>query len=623
MTEGALRGGTLNRRSSLRCCGLVGLVAWLLVAAVAAAAAVPVPIPVPHGAPPHLEKQGTAMRLIVKGRPMLVLGGELGNSSASSATYMAPHWLRLKQLHLGAVLTPVTWELIEPVEGRFDWSSVDALLKAARANDLKLVLLWFGAWKNSMSTYVPAWVKRDQTRFPRAQLPSGQGLDILSAFAPSTRDADARAFAALLGHLKSVDGGENTVLMIQVENEVGMLPVAREYGAAAERLFHEGVPEELVRRLAAVGAAPGVALGGLTAGGPALVGAAAPGVASGGLAAGGPAAVGSAADGPVASSSIGEGHTLLRDWQERGARKQGDWSALFGEGDVSAEAFTAWYYARYVEAIVEAGKAVYPLPMYVNAALNRMGKAPGEYPSGGPLPHLLDVWKAGAPALDLIAPDIYFNQFNDLATRYKRADNPLFIPEANNADRAEVPANVFYAFGKLDAIGCAPFSIESVDDKQPSPLSDAYAVLTQLSPAILEAQGTGRMSGFRPRVLEDGTVIDTPVTETIGAYRFTVSFIDPWTAKSAQNTATHGGIIIQTGAEDYLVAGQGMTVTFAPVGDGPPLAGIDNVWEGTFDARGAWVPGRLLNGDQTHQGRHLRLAPGVFQIQRVRLYRYR
>jgi beta-galactosidase GanA len=372
---------------------------------------------------------------------------------------------------------------------------------------------------------------------------------------------------------------------------------------------------------------------GVASGGPAVVGAAVPGVASGGstvvgaavpsVGSGGSTAGDLALASSVAGGLVGEGHTLWRDWQDHGARKQGDWSALFGEGDVAAEAFTAWYYARYVEAITEAGKAVYPLPMYVNAALNRMGKAPGEYPSGGPLPHLLEVWKAGAPALDLIAPDIYFNQFNDLATRYKRADNPLFIPEANNADRAEVPANVFYAFGKLDAIGCGPFSIESVDDKQPSPLSDAYAVLTQLSPAILEAQGTGRMSGFRPRVLEDGTVIDIPVTETIGSYRFTVSFIDPWTAKSAQNTATHGGIIIQTGAEDYLVAGQGMTVTFAPVGDGPPLAGIDNVWEGTFDARGAWIPGRLLNGDQTHQGRHLRLAPGVFQIQRVRLYRYR
>jgi beta-galactosidase GanA len=65
-----------------------------------------------------------------------------------------------------------------------------------------------------------------------------------------------------------------------------------------------------------------------------------------------------------------------------------------------------------------------------------------------------------------------------------------------------------------------------------------------------------------------------------------------------------------------------MIVTFKPVDEGS-LAGIDSAWEGSFNARGAWVAGRLLNGDQTHQGRHLRLAPGKPQIQRVRLYRYR
>jgi beta-galactosidase GanA len=145
-----------------------------------------------------------------------------------------------------------------------------------------------------------------------------------------------------------------------------------------------------------------------------------------------------------------------------------------------------------------------------------------------------------------------------------------------------------------------------------------------VSPAILASQGLGRMSGFRPAVLEDGTVIETPVTETIGDYRFTVTFIDPWTPRADQKIATHGGLIIQTGPEDYLVAGQGITVTFAPASnDGPPLVGLDSVWEGTFDARGTWIPGRLLNGDQTHQGRHVRLAPGEYQIQRVRLYRYR
>ncbi len=529
---------------------------------------------------PRLEAQGSAVRLMVHDAPMLILGGELGNSSASSERYIAPHWPRLKQMHLNTVVAPVYWELIEPSEGHFVWDSVDSLVRAARANGLKLVVLWFGAWKNSMSTYAPGWMKRDQARFPRAELPDGRGLDILSAFSTATRDADARAFAALLGHLKKTDSTENTVLMVQVENEIGMLPVARDYAPAANQLFAKAVPGELVRHLAALAArAPSFQpLGGVD---------------------------------------------VSQVWREHGAKTEGNWTTLFGAGDAAAETFTAWYYAQYVEAVVKAGKAVYPLPMYVNVALNRPGKAPGDYPSGGPLPHLLDVWKLGAPSLDLLAPDIYFANFVDLATTYRRPDNALFIPEANNADRPEIAANAFYAIGKLDAIGFSPFSIESVDEKQPSPITAAYAVLEQLSPAILEAQGRGRMSGFRPRVLEDGTVLEAPVSETIGGFRFTVSFTDPWVPKAEQNTATHGGLIIQTAAEDYLVAGQGITVTFAPVGTGPPLAGIDNVWEGTFDAHGGWVPGRLLNGDQTHQGRHLRLAPGEFQIQRARLYRYR
>jgi beta-galactosidase GanA len=310
-------------------------------------------------------------------------------------------------------------------------------------------------------------------------------------------------------------------------------------------------------------------------------------------------------------------------WAEQGGKSEGTWTEVFGEGDAAAEAFTAWHYSRFVEALVAAGKAAYPLPMYVNAALNRMNKAPGEYPSGGPLPHLLDVWKAGAPSLDLLAPDIYFPNFVDLAARFHRADNAVFIPEANNSDKPEVPANAFYAFGKLDAIGFSPFSIESIADRKPNPLADAYAVLRQLSPAILSAQGLNRMSGFKPRILEDETVIDMPVTEDIGNYRFTVSFIDPWTPEAEQRTATHGGLIIQTGSEDYLIAGQGIVVTAKPIGAGPPLAGIDHAREGTFDTQGRWVPGRLLNGDQTHQGRHVRLAPGHFQIQQVRFYRYR
>lgn len=519
---------------------------------------------------PHLEVHGSAVQLVVKDKPVLLLAGELGNSSASSASYMAPHWARLQRMHLNTVLAPVSWELVEPEEDHFDWQSLDSIIKAARAHDLKLVLLWFGAWKNSMSTYAPSWVKRDESRFPRAQLPDGRGEDILSAFSPALRDADAHAFAALMMHLKQVDQNDNTVLMIQVENEMGMLPVARDYSEAATQRFNDSVPPLLIHKLDALSA----------------------------------------------------GSRLRELWQAHGAKQQGSWPALFGDDDAGAEVFTAWYYASYAESVAAAGKAVYPLPMYVNAALNHTGKAPGEYPSGGPLPHLLEVWKTAAPSIDLLAPDIYFPNFVDLATVYKRKDNALFIPEANHVGNPQIPANAFYAFGKLDAIGFGPFSVESIDDSQPNALADAYAVLEQLSPAILANQGMQRMSGFKPRVLENGTVIDTPVTETIGAYTFTVSFVDNQSPKDQQDTASHGGIIIQTGAEDYLVAGQGMIVTFSPGDATQGSAGIDYAWEGAFDTHGHWMNGRRLNGDQTHQGRHLRLAPGKFQIQKIRLYYY-
>jgi beta-galactosidase GanA len=530
-----------------------------------------------HAEIPRLETQGSTQRLVVDGKPMLVLGGELGNSSASSRAYMAKYWPKLKAMNLNTVLAPVSWELIEPKEGAFDFSSVDGLLQDARAHDLRLVLLWFGAWKNSMSTYAPAWVKRDDVRFPRAKAENGTSQEILSAFSTHTRDADAKAYAALLAHLKAVDA-QGTVLMVQVENEIGMLPSAREHGRGADAAWAGPVPVELTRRL------------------------------------------------------VKGGQTIEPElralWKAHGAKTSGTWAQVFGEGAAGQEVFTAWFCARYAEAVTRAGKAAYPLPMYVNAALNRTGKAPGEYPSGGPLPHLIDVWKAGAPSLDLIAPDIYFPNFSDLAGRYKRPDNALFIPEANNVGAPETPANAFYAIGQLDALGFSPFKVETAEAADQEALTQAYDVLRQLTPAILAAQGQDsqgvrRMSGFKPRVLEDGAVLDQPVSETIGDYRFTVGFLDPWTPKTDQKTASQGGLIVQIGPEEYLIAGRGLVVTFAGAGDGPALAGIDSATEGVFDAQGRWLPGRVLNGDQTHQGRHIRLAPDQFAIQRVKFYRYR
>ncbi|WP_294332361.1 DUF5597 domain-containing protein [uncultured Sphingomonas sp.] len=467
-------------------------------------------------------------QLIVDGKPFLILGGELGNSSASERAWLAPAWPRLQAMHLNTVLAPVSWELIEPAEGRFDFAGVDGLIEDARAHGLRLGLLWFGAWKNSMSTYVPAWVKRDARRFPRALAADGTHQEILSAFAAATRDADARAFAALMAHLRAVDGDRHTVILVQVENEIGFLPDAREHGPIADAAF---------------------------------------------------------------------------------ARFRG-----------SEEAFTAEAYARYTEAVAAAGKRAYPLPMYVNGAQGRPGRKPGEYPAGGPLVHLLAAWKRAAPSLDFLAPDIYFPNFGEIARSYALPGNPLFVPEANNAGDPRAAANALLVFGGLNGIGFSPFSIDTIDAPGAARLTALYALLGGMAPVILDAQANARIAGFAPPVTPDGAVDEQPQTVALGGYRFTVRFVDPWTSRTAQTPAEHGGMLLWQGGDDYLVAGTGITVTAAPVsGDGK--AGLESVEEGRFEA-GRFVPLRRLNGDQTHQGRHVRLPPDAIGVQRVRLYRY-
>ncbi|MDV3455512.1 DUF5597 domain-containing protein [Sphingomonas sp. HF-S4] len=474
--------------------------------------------------PPHL-KDG---QLIVDGKPFLILGGELGNSSASERAWLQPHWARLKAMHLNTVLAPVSWELIEPSEGRFDFSSVDWLIEDARAHDLRLVFLWFGSWKNSMSTYVPAWVKRDEKRFPRTVDADGRAQEILSAFGTATRDADAKAFAALMRHLKAVDGERYTVIMIQVENEIGFLPTARERGAVAD--------------------------------------------------------------------------------------------AAFAKFKGSEEAFTADAYARFTEAVARAGKRQYDLPMYVNGAQGRPGKLPGEYPSGGPLAHLFEVWRKGAPSIDFLAPDIYFPSFAGIVAGYAKPGNPLFVPEANNAGDPRAAANAYGVIAGHRGIGFSPFSIESIAEAEAAKLRALYWLLDSMTPEIARAQANGRIAGFSPSVSFDGVVDDKPQVATLGGYRFTVGFVDPWTPKDKQVPAEHGGMILWLGGEDYLVAGSGITVTVEPASD-KGRAGLDRVEEGRF-VDGRFVPGRVLNGDQTHQGRHVRLPPDAQGVQRVRLYRY-
>lgn len=518
---------------------------------------------------PHLRDHGTTRQLIVDGAPFLMLGGELGNSAASDLDHLSAQWEGLRALNLNTVLAPVYWESVEPEEGRFDFALVDGLIEQARAHDMRLVLLWFGSWKNSMSSYAPAWVKRDQARFPRARAADGAAQEILSPFSAANMQADRRAFAALMRHLARTDPG-HTVVMVQVENEIGMLPDARDHSDEADAAFAAPVPRDLMAHLDRNRARLDPRLDAL--------------------------------------------------WRAQGRPMSGTWAEVFGPGDGGEEVFMAWAFGRYVEGVAAAGRAEHDLPMFVNAALNDAGVRPGAYPSAGPLPHLFDVWKAAAPSIDFLAPDIYRPNFIERISEFRRPDNPLFIPEANRAGRPEASADALWAVGAMDAMGFSPFAIETApaDD----PMGGTYARLAELAPLILAHQGQGTMTGFRAPVDAAGEVDDSPARVTLGDFVFTVAFVDPWTPRDRQNTAAHGGLLIQLGDEEFLAVGTGVTLTFASARDPALRVGIESIDEGRF-TDGEWLPGRRLNGDENHQGRHLRLPPGATGVQRLRLYTYR
>ena len=287
--------------------------------------------------PPHLQKAGSATQLIVDGQPLLMLSGELHNSSSSSLDYLQPIWPRLAALNLNTVIASLSWELVEPEEGRFDFSLTDGILEQARRHNLKLVFIWFATWKNGDGTYVPAWVKTNRDRFPRCQHRPGIDTTQLTAFSEENLKADARAFAAVMRHLRQVDAKEHTVVMMQVENESGVMPVARDHCSLAEAAFAGTVPVELM------------------------------------------------------TSLLGRKETLnpeLKEtWSKTNFRESGTWSQVFGDGPAAEEVFQAWYIARYIGQVAAAGKAEYPYPCTPTPGWCRIrARSPANIPAAGRSP---------------------------------------------------------------------------------------------------------------------------------------------------------------------------------------------------------------------------------------------
>lgn len=548
---------------------------------------------------PHWQKQGSATQLIVDNHPYLILGGELGNSSASAQQDIKRIFPKLKRLGLNTVLVPAYWDLIETEEGTFDFSLIDQAIHQARQNDLRLVFLWFGAWKNSMSCYAPLWFKQDYKKYPRVRTESGKPLEIASPFSENVFQADSKAFSAFMKHLAETDGERHTVIMIQVENEIGMLESARDHSEEANRLFNAPVPNTLLTYL---------------------------------------------------TQNRKTLHPwLAKKWQEAGGKTEGTWQELFGADMYTDEIFMAWHYASYVERMIQCGRAIYNLPMYVNAAMNSRGRTPGEYPSAGPLAHLIDIWHCAAPGIDLLAPDLYDKGFTDWTAQYKLHNNPLFIPEIRLEPNDGVRA--FYVFGEHDGIGFSPFSIEDAPDTSDYPLSQSYRKLKELMPVITRYQGKGVMKGLLFNQADKERILEWDNTLLICRHFFTL----PWDARATDGSVwpEGGGLVIRMAEDEYLIAGSGIVVEFkskeeaalssaqAKLGEdgfvlkgegeqatsvrwkGEKRIGIGSVDQVSIAADGSMNFIRRLNGDQDHQGRHARIGVDDFQILHVKLYEYK
>lgn len=499
---------------------------------------------------PRFVRQGNGYQFQVDGKPYIMLGAQVRNSSGWPGPFeqLLP---AAEALHLNTIEVPVYWEDIEPREGEFRFDTFDRILALARERHFRLVLLWFGTWKNGEMDYAPEWVKRDTKRFPRMMDRGGSPVRVLTPLSETNLDADRRAFARLMAHLKDADRERRTVILVQVENEPGSLGTERDFSADANRRFASNVPAEL--------------------------------------------------------------HT-----------KPGTWKEVYGaEAD---EAFAAYWVARYVNAVAEAGKREYDTPMYANVWLREQKNfmRPGEaYPSGGATSNMLALWKAVTPALDAIAPDNYvldYVNYQKALAKYRRKDNPLLVPETGGPRFA---SNLFYALGEYGAAGYAFFGLDAAAQggkvrELAEPFAEDCRLLGPALPFLAGVQNTGRLHA---------AVEEENLTERlIGSAEFDVlvqfgnAHPEYGGTFGTQTPAKSGrALVAEIAPDEFLAIGFDARIDFRPArGRAESHAQILRAEEGTF-VDGEWKAFRRLNGDEAFFGIRL---PAQGAMVKVKLSAY-
>ena len=508
---------------------------------------------------PKLVTKDGHWALLVDGQPYLMLGGQIHNSSAWPSELPAV-WKSLAELHANTVEAPVYWEQIESQPGQFNWDNVDAIVNGARQHNLHVVLLWFGTWKNGNMHYAPPWVKTDPKRFPRVIRADGEPIDVLSANSRSNLDADKAAFVALMRHLKTLDAAEHTVLLVQVENESGIIGSPRDFSAESNKEFAGPVPADM---LAAA------------------------------------------------------------------KRQPGTWTGVF-RGDAD-ELFQLYHQAHYLNDIAAAGKAQFDIPLYMNVWLSyppaelpeRRVRIPGvQYPSGGAVQPWVGLWRALAPSIDAIAPDIYGDDpgfVRDVLAAYHRPDNPLLVPEIAKPD--SFAKYDFLALGE-GAIGVAPFGVDPhgwniLGDVAAAGHARNFALLAPMVKEIAKLNFDGQL---KTSIEESGQVQQEL---DFGAWQATVSYGFPQhdgRRPPGTNDAHGEALVAQCGPDEFLVTGVDASVSFHIPGRLPGMRmQILSAEEGSYD-HGVWKTERLWNGDETDRG--LQFHADDPAVVRVRLGRF-
>lgn len=525
-------------------------------------------------AQPKVVKVGETTHFEIDGKPFVMFTGELHNSTSTSESYMKQIgvWEQMKKGNFNTVIASASWNVVEPQPGQYDFTSVDHVIKNARANNMKVVMIWFASWKNGNSTYAPSYIKRNPKKYPLVQKEDGSYLNVLSTFGEEAMKADKAAFVALMKHIKEVDP-DHTVIMMQVENEMGILGSIRDYSPAAQKAWKGQVPADLTAYL-----------------------------------------------------TVHKGKLypeLEKVWAANGQKTKGTWEEVFGKSysnsdnyldfpEYTEEIFQAYYYGKYVGEIVAAGKEAHNIPMYVNNWLRQPGMAhPGQYPSGSPLPEVIDVWRAAAPQVDFTAPDIYINEYEWVLSEFARSQNPIFIPEC----KGDV-AKALYAYGEYDALGFAPFGFDgpkqgglSVSDEDFDNLGKAYGILGQIQPMLVANYGSDKMRGAL--ITDEHPSVELPMgdyilTFTSSMRRRAFNYGQGAEQLAAENAALaaqakkaqSGALVIQTSADEFYIVGINVSVNFKHK-DAKKTGSVmtDLIEEGTFKD-GKWVPGRNLNGDE-------------------------